>query len=90
MKELLLSDEFRNYRKKQLGVIVTFISNLLITPNNYGQIKGALEMAHKIIRLPADVVDWDHEGQSLMNQYIEEDFREFETSYVKKHLLGEE
>ena len=91
MQELLLSDEFRRYRKAQINEVVKFIRPMLIAPfdgHTTLQLKGALDMARKLMKLP-DTFTLSKEIKERIKAELVEDMKEFEVKFVRSHLLDD-
>lgn len=91
MQELLLSDEFKRYRKAQINEIAKYISSMFVSNFNEHsshEIKGALDMARKIIQLPTTFTLAQDMKQRIKAE-IAEDFKEFETKFIRSHLIDE-
>ena len=86
MQELLLSDEFRLYRKAQILEIVKHTRVMLLSPDNILELKGALDMARKLMKLPG-TFKLSTEIKERINDDIHEDMKEFEVKFVRSHLL---
>jgi hypothetical protein len=52
------------------------------------EVKGALDMARKIIKLPLELKLSDKTKDNVRND-IKEDFKEFEVKFIKRHLIDE-
>jgi hypothetical protein len=91
MKEFLLSEEFRRYRKKQVEAIVESIAPDLLSPTHdrVMEITGALRMAQVLLKLPIRLTD-DAKTKVAMRKMYKEDINQFEMSFVRGFLEGEE
>ena len=88
MKEMLLSDDFARYRKKQIEAIVRHV-NLFSNPD-LREIKGALDMARKLIQLPSMIYEGDdHNFFKEMDEKVKKDIKEFQVRFVRSHILDE-
>jgi len=90
VRELLLSDEFRKYRKHQIDKIVSVLSPMLMNPKDDDLIKmkGAIEMAQKLIRLPETLVEGKKDKKTL-SALVVEDLKEFQVRFIRSHLIEE-
>ena len=89
MKELLLSDEFKRYRKAQINEIVSLTRGMMMEKDiSPDKIKGAMDMAIKMIRLPEKVVKGE-ENKKILRLLVEEDMNEFHIRYVRSHIMEE-
>ena len=90
MQELLLSDEFRKYRKAQLAEIVAVIRPLLMN-GNIEEVKGALNMAMRLIKLPITIVTPFGGKTAIENitAMIEEDIKDFHVRFIRSHIMEE-
>jgi len=88
-RELIFSEEFTAYRKEQIAVVVSHIHGLI--KDGMGgsakpdELRGVLEMAAKIIRLPADLVRGDKYIEQL-NKTITEDLVNISSFLVRTYL----
>lgn len=88
-KTLILSNDFKQYRKKQLAEAVGYIHGLIkksyfqtVTPE---ELSGALEMANRLIRLPLKLID-DNATKDELNKQIQEDLIGLSTSLVRQYF----
>lgn len=90
MKDFLLTEDFKRYRKKQLEVIANHVTAMLWNAKgkDFKEIRGALDIARKIIQLPMEIVDGKEEKES-MYVIIQSDIKEFETRFIRAHLFDE-
>jgi len=90
VRELLLSDEFRTYRKHQIKKIVDVLSPMLMNPKDDDLIKmkGAIEMAQKLIRLPETLLE-GKKDKKLLSALVVEDLKEFQVRFIRSHLIEE-
>jgi len=86
MQELLLSDEFRLYRKCLIEMLVNHFD--LFTATNLAETKGALELARKVIRLPEKLVK-NKQPKKLIQAHLDEDIKDFQVRFVRKHIVDE-
>jgi len=83
-KSLVLSNDFKEYRKKQLVEIVTYI-NTLIKESSTSELKGALEMANRLVRLPSILVN-DNDAKTELNAQILTDLIGISAGLVRQAL----
>ena len=90
MQELLLSDDFRKYRKAQIKQIVDHVYPMLLSLEKYqpGEIKGAVDMARKLIKLPLEF-NLSKGNKDNIREQIKQDMKEFEVKFVRSHLIDE-
>lgn len=90
MKELLLSNEFRAYRKQQMNMIVGFLSPRLMnsTGNDLIELKGAIKMAQKVVQLPETLMK-SSKDKKLLATLVAEDMKEFQVRFIRSHLIEE-
>jgi len=86
MQELLLSDDFRKYRKAQLAEIVSVIRPLLMN-GNIEEVKGALNMAMRLIKLPMSLTS--DKIKDSITAMIEEDIKDFHVRFIRSHIMEE-
>lgn len=89
MKELLISDEFRQYRKAQIDEIVEALRSMLSSNNpDPGELKGAMIITKKLLRLPEKLIQGE-KGKELMMAMVEEDMKSFHVRFVRSHIMEE-
>ena len=88
MQDLLLSNEFRRYRKAQINEIVKFIKPMIISFDNAAEIKGALDMARKLMKLP-ETFPLSGDIKERIRNEMHEDMKEFEVKYIRGHLIDD-
>lgn len=91
MQELLLSNDFRRYRKLMISEIAIHIQSLLngsFEKTTGFELKGAMDMARKIIRLPTSFT-MAKELKDRIKAETMEDFKEFETKFIRSHLIDD-
>lgn len=86
MQELLLSDEFRKYRKAQLAEIVAVIRPLMLS-GKAEEVKGALDMAMRMIKLPVKLSP--DKIKDAVSGMIEEDVNDFHVRFIRSHIMEE-
>ena len=87
MQDLLLSDEFKRYRKAQIMEVVNHVRPMLIDLST-AELKGALDMARKLIKLPV-TFSLSEEIKDQIKDDIHEDMKEFEIKFVRSHLIDD-
>lgn len=88
MQELLLSDEFRRYRKAQVLEVVNHVRSMILSPENTMELKGALDMARKLMKLPSTFT-LSKEVKERIKAELLEDMKEFEVKFVRSHLVDD-
>jgi hypothetical protein len=86
VQELLLSDEFRKYRKAQLAEIVAVIRPLMLS-GKAEEVKGALDMAMRMIKLPVKLSP--DKIKDAVSGMIEEDVNDFHVRFIRSHIMEE-
>ncbi len=71
-KDLIFSEDFAAYRKEQVKVVVAEVKRLL-SPGSALELYGAMNMAKKILRLPATLTN-DKELKMKLAAMLNEDF----------------
>ncbi len=71
-KDLIFSEDFAAYRKEQVKVVVGEIKRHL-NAGDHGCLTGAMDMAKKILRLPATLTN-DKELKMKLTAMLNEDF----------------
>lgn len=82
MQDLLLSDDFRRYRKKLIDMIIKEID--LKDVSDLSILKGKLEMARKVLKLPEDLLTGNAKTQANAN--FVEDFNEVQARFVRAYV----
>ena len=88
--ELIFSDDFKEYRKQQLTEIVKHVSSIIqggiySEVRAHAELKGALDLAMRIIRLPAKLVNNEKYAEQL-DKTIREDLVNISTFLVREYL----
>ena len=88
-KELIFSDDFKAYRKKQVEVIgdivFAFIADSMAgTQRDPIYLLGAMHMAKKLIHLPLELIG-DDNLKPVLNKIIQEDLAGITAVLVRKH-----
>jgi len=78
------SKEFRRYRKAVLEEAVAYLSGMVWDGNP--ELKGALEMLRRIIKLPI----WLTGNELLASNLIQEDIKDFQMRLIKNHIAEED
>ena len=86
-KDLLISEDFKLYRKAQAKAIVVQVKNLLFSNTDPKELRGAVEMARKIIRLPEDLTE-DKNLQGELNRMIQEDLNQIAVELTRETIGG--
>ena len=82
MEEFLNSSQFAQYRQLMLAVLAEYIdARLFDNESDLKEVKGAVELARQIIRLPLKIRQND-----LTKQMVVEDFRKFEINFIRNGL----
>ena len=88
-KELIFSDDFKAYRKKQLAVVVNHIHNIIkdgiYKELQASELRGALIMATKLLKLPSELIG-DDKLKDELNKLIQEDLIGLTTHIVRENL----
>ena len=89
-KELIFSNEFKEYRKRQLQLIARRVSIQLDESikgkENPAFFAGQMDMAARLLNLPAELIK-DKKLQDNLNKLVQEDLSEL-TSYLLRLKLG--
>ena len=91
MQDLFLSDEFRRYRKAQIMEVVNHVRPMVIAPldgHTTAELKGALDMARKLMRLPG-TFKLSNAIKERITDELHEDMKEFEIKFVRSHLIDD-
>lgn len=89
MQELFLSDEFRRYRKAQIMQIIDHVRPMVLSPDGTNELKGALDMARKLIKLPG-TFKLAKEIKERIKDEAHQDMKEFEVKFVRSHLIDDD
>ena len=84
MQEMFQSEEFRRYRKAVLEEAVAYLSGMVWDGNP--ELKGALEMLRRIIKLPIKLTG----NELLASNLIQEDIKDFQMRFIKNHIAEED
>ena len=84
MQEMFQSKEFRRYRKAVLEEAVAYLSGMVWDGNP--ELKGALEMLRRIIKLPIKLTG----NELLASNLIQEDIKDFQMRFIKNHIAEED
>lgn len=86
-KEVLLTDDFKAYRKKQVEEAVRLVdAELKNASPEY--LKGLLDMAARIIKLPSRLIK-DEKLDTELNKLTMEDLTDLAVGLVREKLKGE-
>lgn len=83
-KELIFTDEFKEYRKRQVDVIVRMVHAELKKPNP-DYLNGLLDMANKLIKLPSALIK-DEKLDPQLNKLVTEDLTSLTVKLVREKL----
>lgn len=85
MEELLSSPQFAQYRQLMLTVLAEYIdARLFGNESDLREVKGAIELARQVIRLPLKIRQND-----LTKQMVVEDLRKFEVNFIRVGLRSD-
>ena len=85
MRELFQLEEFRRYYARQVATLLNFFSTRIWGDEaNLAEVRGALELARRIIYLPLEIV----RDESTMN-LVNENLCKFKTQLVVNELEKE-
>ena len=84
MQEMFQSEEFRRYRKAVLEEAVAYLSGMVW--DGSPELKGALEMLRRIIKLPIKLTG----NELLASNLIQEDIKDFQMRFIKNHIAEED
>ena len=88
-KETLLTNEFKAYRKRQVKEIADMVHAELKKANaNSDYLRGLLDMANKLIKLPSKLIK-DEKLDAELNKLITEDLTDLTIELVREQLKGE-
>lgn len=92
IRELIESDEYKSFRKKQITAIGKHIYSLL--EQGFGvavaqELRGGMGMAREIINFPIKLTN-DEELKTIIDQQIKEDMANLTTYLLKTEVLEEE
>jgi len=82
LKDLITSPDFKAYRKAQVRVVASHIKAGIYGDTDPKTIKGALEMARLLIRLP-ETLSGDKEIIDELNRNVQEDLTTIATEIVR-------
>lgn len=84
IREFLLSDEFRKYRKAEMKLIVKAVESNL-WEGNRDQLKGIMTVARVILHLPTQLCASD-EARKQLETGIAEDWKDLTVSLVRETI----
>lgn len=85
MEEFLSSSQFAQYRQLMLAVLAEYIdARLFGNESDLREVKGAIELARQVIRLPIKIRQND-----LTKQMVVEDLRKFEVNFIRTGLRSD-
>ena len=86
LSELIFSKDFERYRKQQVMEITKHVHSLLQDSSvDINELRGALELGRRIVRLPLTLVDQEKYAEKL-NKMIQTDHVDISTSLVREFL----
>lgn len=83
--ELIFTEEFKAYQKKEIELIVKHVHQLLETNRNPEVLRGVLQLASKIIRLPAEL-DHNASHAEQLAKRVEQNLIDISTSLLREYL----
>jgi len=86
--ELLLDDNFREYRKKEIEEGISFVRQFMNGKCDPEYAKGALEMLKRIILIPKSFT-MSEEQKERVNLAIQKDFDDFHFGMIKRYINEE-
>lgn len=87
-KEILFTPEFKEYRKRQTEAIARMVHAELKKPNP-DYLRGLLEMANKIIKLPSDLIK-DEKLNMELYKLLMEDLTDLTIKLVREQVTRKE
>jgi len=87
-KEILLTNEFKAYRKRQVKEIARMVHAELKSEPSPDYLKGLLDMARRIIKLPSILIKDEKLNQEL-DKLLTEDITDLTVEMVREQLKGE-
>lgn len=72
MKDLIFSDDFSRYRRRQIRLVAEHIKKNLFTGLNPERLLGSIDMAREMIRLPETIIE-SKEDKERLNKLVHED-----------------
>ena len=88
-KEIIFTDEFKEYRKRQVEEIAIMVGAELNTTVNSDRLNGLLDMAKRIIKLPSILIK-DEKQDLKLNKLLTEDLTDLTIKIVREKLTRKE
>lgn len=91
MYEFLTSDEFQRYQRRQIEEVVKYVQQLFLlkTPEDFLELKGALDMARQLIRLPQKIVKGGDKKKAMIEAMVTKNIIDFNIRFTKQNLMDE-
>ena len=87
-KEILLTNEFKEYRKRQIKEVARMVhAELKNTSPDPEYLKGLLDMAKRIIKLPSQLIK-DEKLNLELDRLLMEDLTDLAIELVREKLKG--
>lgn len=86
IKDLLVQDEFTDYRKAEIAEGIEFLKGIWSNPET-AYVRGALDMLSRIIRVPERIAKTP-KTKEFAAACTARDFAEFEAGYLRQHLFA--
>lgn len=84
--EFIFSDDFREYRRRQVDAIVKHIHGIITDdPIQEHELRGALKMAQRLIRLPMELINNDVRANEL-NELLKTDSIDITATLVQEYI----
>lgn len=88
-KEILFTPEFKEYRKRQVDAIVHLVHAELKGDLNPDRLRGLLDMANKIIKLPSTLIK-DENLRAELYRLTTEDLTDLTVKMVREQVTRKE
>ena len=88
-KEIIFTDEFKEYRERQVEEIAIMLGAELNTTVNSDRLNGLLDMAKRIIKLPSILIK-DEKQDLKLNKLLTEDLTDLTIKIVREKLTRKE
>ena len=87
-KEILLTNEFKAYRKQQTEEVARLV-HIGLKDANPDYLRGLLDMARRLIKLPSKLIK-DEKLNAELNKLLTEDLTDLTVNLVREQLTRKE
>lgn len=84
-QDLIFSDAFAKYRKREIGEAVKIVSDIFRDSVNPEYIKGSLDLLKRILYIPKQIAK-TKEAIEMADIAVERDLKEFEIKFLRRFI----